>query len=38
MNIAKALNKPEKLKPEDKPLAEEMKAILAILMIPDIRF
>ena len=29
MNIAKALNKPEKLKPEDKPLAEEMKAILA---------
>ena len=25
MNIAKALNKPEKLKPEDKPLAEEMK-------------
>ncbi len=29
MNIAKALNKPENLKPEDKPLAEEMKAILA---------
>ena len=29
MNIAKALNKPEKLKLEDKPLAEEMKAILA---------
>lgn len=29
MNISKALNKPEKLRPEDRPLAEEMKQILA---------